>query len=158
MKRGFTLLELLVASALLAMLVTILTMIFNQSSIAWTVGTASITGLGEVRRDMAIAADEAENYVGNEGGTPMRIVSVWNENGNGLRPEGRTLSSQFTKLSSADLKTGDPIQDKPIAIGGATAVGRATWIVGVTSYGPDGQTGGDNTWDDITTMPEEIVQ
>ena len=33
-RRGFTLLEVLVASALLAMLVSILTMIFNQSSIA----------------------------------------------------------------------------------------------------------------------------
>ena len=33
---GFTLLEVLVASMLLAMLITILTMVFNSSSIAWS--------------------------------------------------------------------------------------------------------------------------
>ena len=45
MKKAFTVLELLVATMLLAMLVTILTMIFNQSSVAWTIGIASLTGL-----------------------------------------------------------------------------------------------------------------
>ena len=34
MRRAFTMIELLVATMLLAMLVTILTMMFNQSSIA----------------------------------------------------------------------------------------------------------------------------
>ena len=34
MRKGFTIIELLVASLLLGLIVTILTMIFNQSSIA----------------------------------------------------------------------------------------------------------------------------
>ena len=37
-KNGFTLLEILVASMLMAMLITILTMVFNSSSIAWNTG------------------------------------------------------------------------------------------------------------------------
>ena len=42
MKRGFTILEMLVASLLLGMMVTVLTMIFNQSSIAWRTGIAGV--------------------------------------------------------------------------------------------------------------------
>ena len=52
MKRGFTILELLVASLLLSMLVTILTMIFNQSSIAWRTGIASVNDMETTRRQM----------------------------------------------------------------------------------------------------------
>ena len=37
-RNGFTLLEVMVASLLLGLLVTALTMVFNQSSIAWRVG------------------------------------------------------------------------------------------------------------------------
>ena len=42
MRRGFTILELLVAALLLGMLVTVLTMIVNQSSIAWRTGVAGL--------------------------------------------------------------------------------------------------------------------
>ena len=49
MKKGFTILELLVASLLLGMLMTILTMIFNQSSIAWRTGVAGVADLDDVR-------------------------------------------------------------------------------------------------------------
>ena len=41
-RNGFTLVEVLVASLLLGMLVVILTMVFNQSSIAWRTGKASV--------------------------------------------------------------------------------------------------------------------
>ena len=43
---GFTLLEVLVASMLLAMLITILTMVFNSSSIAWSTGKAKSYAVG----------------------------------------------------------------------------------------------------------------
>ena len=46
MKKGFTILELLVASLLLGMLMTILTMIFNQSSIAWRTRSARSVSCG----------------------------------------------------------------------------------------------------------------
>ena len=47
---------------------------------------------------------------------------------------------------------------KSAGLSGAIAGGAETFLVGVHSYGPDGKTGGDNSWDDISTMPEEIVK
>jgi prepilin-type N-terminal cleavage/methylation domain-containing protein len=61
MKKGFTIIELLVASLLLGMLVTILTMIFDQSSIAWRTGIAGVADLDDVRNDVAEIRDEADN-------------------------------------------------------------------------------------------------
>ena len=61
LKSGFTVLELLVASLLLSMLVTILTMIFNQSSIAWRTGTAIVEELGDVREKIAVCREEADD-------------------------------------------------------------------------------------------------
>ena len=49
MRKGFSLLELLVATLLFGMLMTILTMVFNQSSIAWRTGIAGISDLDKVR-------------------------------------------------------------------------------------------------------------
>ncbi len=148
MRRGFTLLEIMVASLLLALLVTILTMIFNQSSIAWTTGTASVAGLGDVRRDMAIVGLKADNMI-----DPMRhlqVVSVWNEDGNGLRTDtqGRTVDDKG--LTSPQMR--DPYSTETIPVGSGATDGKDTYIVGVTSDGPDMKP---ETWDDITTMPEE---
>ena len=56
MKKGFTIIELLVASLLLGLLVTILTMVFNQSSIAWRIGTAGVSDL-DALGDAAPALD-----------------------------------------------------------------------------------------------------
>ena len=60
MKKGFTLLEVLVASLLLGMLVTILTMVFNQSSVAWRTGTAGVADLDEQRQKIAMWHSEAD--------------------------------------------------------------------------------------------------
>ena len=80
MKRGFTILELLVASLLLGMLVTILTMIFNQSSIAWRTGVAGVADLDDARANMAELRDEADNvYIWNN--KPQRLLGLWNERG-----------------------------------------------------------------------------
>ena len=165
MKRGFSLLELLVASMLLSMLVTILTMIFNQSSIAWTIGTASITGLNEARRDISIYGIEAENIIVGDDERVLKVTSVWGEDGSGeiIRKSGgiasgRTLSTKFEKLSASNQLLTDQLDNTTLSAGGGTAAGRVSWLVGVTSYGPDGKTGGDATWDDVTTMPEEVVK
>ena len=73
MRRGFTILELLVASLLLGMLVTILTMIFNQSSIAWRTGIAGVADLDDVRENMSALREEADNvYVWD--GKPHRLL------------------------------------------------------------------------------------
>lgn len=152
MKRGFTLIEVMVASLLLAMLVTILTMIFSQSSVAWTTGTASVAGLGNVRRNMAMYGLQADNLLDPQQRT--QVVSLWNPNGSGVRTDTQGRSVDLNGLSSPLIR--DPYQAESIAVGGGSAAGKDSYIVGVTSYGPDGKTGGDYIWDDITTMPEEV--
>ena len=157
MRRAFTILELLVATMLLAMLVTIMTMIFNQSSVAWTIGVASLTGMNDIRRKDAIYTAEAEDAIRRDtsGGSPVRLVSVWNESGTGLRSDGRTVVSDFKLLSPSASDMDDTLPDKNFALGSGSAQSRTAYLVGVTSWGPDGQQG---TWDDITTMPEEVVK
>ena len=171
MKKGFTLIEVLVATLLLSMLVTILTMIFNQSSIAWSTGLASVTALGNTREKMSVLANESENaMLSDDGGAVLRITSVWAGAGKDFRVDGRTLSDDFEwTVPQSNLR--DPMTAGPIPINGngggnasegvnsgGNSGGRETFLVGVHSYGPDGKTGGDYSWDDISTMPEEIVK
>jgi len=161
MRRGFTLLEVLVASALLAMLVSILTMVFNQSSIAWSTGTAAVAGLGNVRQSVALYHNEAENTVLSDGAgsaRPLLVTSVWSDDGNSvLKETGRTLSTSFVNTAPEAEDLADPGSSGAgvESVSGADARGRQSFIVGVTSWGPDGDPG---TWDDISTLPEEVVK
>ena len=173
MKRAFTLIEIMVATMLLAMLVTILTMIFNQSSIAWSTGVASVTALGNTREEMSVCARESDNViVADNGSSLLGIGSVWDlwdeksrlwkatPDSGAMRTLRRyqDLEERFRKQNIGVGDVVDPLRDKTITINGANAVGRDSYLVGVHSYGPDGKTGGDNSWDDISTMPEEIVK
>lgn len=63
MRHGFTVLELLVASLLLSMLVAILTMVFNQSSIAWTTCLASEAELSGVRVKLSAIHDISDDLL-----------------------------------------------------------------------------------------------
>ena len=156
MRKGFTLLEVMVASLLLAMLVTILTMIFNQSSIAWTTGTASVAGLGDVRRDMVVVGQQADNLLEADGDLAgLQVVTIWDPNGNGVRTDTEGRAVDRKGLSGKSNAMREPYQSESISVGSASTDGKDSYIVGVTSWGPDRQTGGDHTWDDITTMPEE---
>lgn len=181
MRKAFTLIEVMVATMLLSMLVTILTMIFNQSSIAWSTGVASVAALGDIRETMSVCAHESENVIlDDRGSTILGVTSVWDlwkdgkwqvsQNKSGA---ARTLKAyadfeqKFREkgLNASDVR--DPLMDKIVTVNGGGALsqnqgasggGYATFLVGVHSYGPDGKTGGDNSWDDISTMPEEIVK
>lgn len=157
MRKGFTLLEVMVASMLLAMLVTILTMIFNQSSVAWSTGVASVQGLGNVRTKMAIVGLKADNMLDPLQG--RQVISVWNPNGGNepFNTEGRTVDRKGMEYVSGTLpQMLDPAEsDNKLPVGGGSASGRDSWIVGVTSDGPDRV---QNTWDDISTLPEELQQ
>ena len=78
-RNGFTLLEVLVASVLMGMLVTILTVIFNQSAIAWRTGKAGVADMSETERNLArihAAADSAIPYTGKGN---YFAVSPWND-------------------------------------------------------------------------------
>ena len=85
MRRGFTILELLVATLLLGVLVTILTMIFNQSSASWRIGIASVSDMDDIRDNMAELHEEADNAFTFKSATQTRylyrIVGLWNDNG-----------------------------------------------------------------------------
>ena len=161
MKRGFTILELLVASLLLGMLVTILTMIFNQSSIAWRTGVAGVADLDEARGNMAELRDEADNvYVWNN--KPQRLLGLWNEQGRlrtrAVDAKGGDFETKETaqylkaKASFSDAMRLNEIQIVPVG-SGDSGNGLNTYIVNVKSAGPDGELG---TWDDIWSFPDDF--
>jgi prepilin-type N-terminal cleavage/methylation domain-containing protein len=80
MKRGFTILELLVATLLLGILATILTMIFNQSSISWRIGLSQVSNMNDIRDNMAELHEESDNaFVYN--GEIHRILGLWKQDG-----------------------------------------------------------------------------
>ena len=160
-KRGFTLIEMLVASLLLGMLVTILTMVFNSSAIAWRTGKASISQMSLARRRLSYAqyvADNALPMVDKSRSTTGRVLGAWDKNGN-LRqraveqlPAPAGLFSfpswQPWKSSSSGPNPWAQVADQNLQ----NDSGRGC-IVGVWSYGPDGEP---NTEDDITTWPQEV--
>lgn len=166
MRKGFTLLELMVAALLMGMLLTILTMIFNQSSIAWTTGTASVTSLGGVRQDITRSALLADNALMTDGNLQgLKVVTIWNQGnssgtmgantgaGNILRTDtdGRTLDKEGIVGNKVMLDSSSR-GDYAVTLGSGTVAGRDTYIVGVTSNGPDREP---ETWDDISTYPED---
>ena len=179
MRRGFTILELLVASLLLSMLVTMLTMIFNQSSIAWRTGVAGVVELGDVRSNYGTFHDIEDDVLPGlgqdnvQGGSSdnrdiqYRTVSVfkgWNGQGklqpnSAKRDSGSCMGRLYDQLDwrqSSSLKFS--IQDARIGkrnenVGSGWVNGGSAFAVGVRSAGPDKKW---NTADDISTFPEEV--
>ena len=162
MRRGFTILELLVAALLLGMLVTILTMIFNQSSIAWRTGVAGVADLDEVRDNMASLREEADNiYVWN--GEPYRLLGLWNDQdklrtrsidaeGGDFKDSERAKFLRNKGNFSNDMK---PSDIRVISIGaGAGSVGIDTYTVNVISAGPDKNF--ETTYDNIMSFPDDF--
>ena len=158
MRRGFTILELLVASLLLGMLVTILTMVFNQSSIAWRTGMAGVADLDEVRDNIAEIREEADNIFVH-GNSAYRLTGLWKTDG----------SLRKRACNASDAEAGDSIviltsvngttKGKDITVERVGSEkpdsGKKTYTVGVTSWGPD-RLVNESTYDDITTWPDEI--
>ena len=168
MKRGFTILELLVASLLLGMLVTVLTMIFNQSSIAWRTGVAGLVDMDEVRDNVAAVRDEADNLYlwKNE---IYRTVSIWKEQGGGSRPQLRKRAIDSTDnsdvearervqilKSESELKKDKPDLHRtfgPVDVKQSDSQSGRNWIVNVKSCGPNRTL---NDYDDIWSMPDDF--
>ena len=159
-RNGFTLLEVLVASVLMGMLVTILTMIFNQSAIAWRTGKAGVADMSETERNMARVHALADNTI-PVAGKSYCVVSPWKVYEEGVRDGASYWGRGIQKAS--DLKLGlkdTDLSDKNnwlISLDGdASIAGGHSFIVGVRSAGPDrkfGEVNGVN--DDITTWPEK---
>lgn len=159
MRRAFTLIELLVASILLAMLVTILTMLFNQSSIAWRTGTASLVNLNKTREGLGTLADIYDDVLpglGDDASSPQiakRTVSVWSKTAaNALRTDRAFDSVDFGSAQSFSYDDAKTAQATDVSSAGS-GVSVSFFAVGVRSLGPDGEA---DTEDDISTWPEEI--
>ena len=165
---GFTLLEVLVASMLLAMLITILTMVFSSSSIAWSTGKAGVAEMDNVRHDVSEAGRVADNAVPRvDRNNPSKwgyLVSPWNADGT-LRRRAIEEDMPGTNLKmdsiADDFGTSDAdkwnrqtgrrlwasMQPRNVHSTGSSK----SYIVGVWSVGPDGK---ENTGDDISTWPD----
>jgi prepilin-type N-terminal cleavage/methylation domain-containing protein len=170
MKKGFTIIELLVASLLLGMLVSVLTMLFNQSSIAWRTGVATIVDMDVIRDEIASIREEADNLIlAPETSKKMfMFVSPWDESGNlrrravnvgemgGDNAQLYSQSSMFL-FSQASYLRGNSVNADDLGLincGGSDSARKSYgYTVGVTSAGPDREFG---TYDDITSWPEEF--
>ena len=161
MKRGFTIIELLVASLLLGILVTILTMIFNQSSIAWRVGVAGVADLDEVRDTISAVREDADNaFIWN--GKVQRILGLWDQSGN-LRPRAcdaedsnaqnyETATWFRSKVSLNDSSKPKDFKTLNVSSGDGSK-SLKNYTVNVKSAGPDREF---NTWDDIWSFPDDF--
>ena len=171
---GFTLLEILVASMLLAMLITILTMVFNSSSIAWSTGKAGVAEMDTVRNNMAAAGMVADNAIPRvDANSPSDwglLVSPWRADGS-LRRRGivkmseskvanpvwgsmqPNLDIQRGKTGKGEWvrKTGKQLWGAFDPGGVNISGGTKEYVVGVWSLGPDGRP---NSGDDISTWPD----
>lgn len=167
MRRGFTILELLVASLLLSILVTILTMVFNQSSIAWRTGVAGVSELGKTREQFGTIHDIEDDALPGLGMSGVsadnrdiefRTVSIFkNWSGGSGTPVPTTTGRlcENIKWQNAPRWT---VTDSAVCKGekrnmsSASSAGGDAFIVGVRSAGPDRNF---NTADDVDTFPKE---
>lgn len=152
MKRGFTIIELLVASLLLGLLMTILTMIFNQSSIAWRTGLEGVTDLNKVRAKAATVRDQADSaYVWNN--QLYALQSLWDKNGSlRTRAIGR-MNAAF--LTVSDVEKGTRVNIGSDSSGGSSGGSFNTYSVNVESAGPDRNY--EETWDNIWSNPVDAL-
>lgn len=156
MRKGFTIIELLVASLLLGMLVTILTMVFNQSSIAWRTGVAGVVDMDEIRDNMAAVREEADNAF-IHGGKVYRIVGLWDDDGNLRTRACDGPGSDVDRADKVNILVGkvNP-SDFVMSVGDARMSSRIdTYIVNVKSAGPNREFG---DWDDIWSNPDDLLE
>lgn len=164
-KSGFTLLEVLVASLLLGMLVSILTMLFNQSSVAWRIGTRGVYDLDQMRCQLANNYIYAESvlpflvYDSNsdlsDNSTLYRVISPWgkvtsinskpNINQRAIMPLNGLYNFPNNSFNSS-------IGRVATLSGSGESNGSTAYTVGITSAGPDHKFG---TADDISTWPKK---
>lgn len=160
---GFTLLEVLVASMLMAMLITILTMVFNSSSIAWSTGKAGVAEMDDVRNNTAAAGLVADNALPgvelDNRNSWGYLVGPWDANGK-LREraiEEKPVEGVSLAMPSFSSGKEEWLYEKDklwidFSPGNISISGKATaFVVGVWSLGPDGA---ENSGDDICTWPD----
>ena len=161
-RNGFTLLEVLVASVLMGMLVTILTVIFNQSAIAWRTGKAGVADMSETERNLARIHAAADNVLPYTRGQNYYVVSPWDD----VKYDSANVFFRRGIVEAPDIRKGfesvsgafyDSNAGKgywrQTGLGKAKLENQSQFTVGVRSAGPDRQW---DTEDDISTWPEEV--
>lgn len=149
MRRGFTLVELMVACVLLSMLMTALTLVFNQSAVAWRTGMAGVVNLQGTRREMGRVNEDRDAFlphVESKNDLKWRVVSVFDGTG-ALRTDRAVETGAPMGFSFADAEKGNKIGLTGRGVGQSSSL----FIIGVRSAGPDRKF---DTDDDITTWPE----
>ena len=148
----------------MGMLVTILTMIFNQSAIAWRTGKAGVADLTKVERKLARIHAYADSAVPFTGGNNYCVVSPWDDanvddsggkqfNARGVR-RASDLHKKFEDVTvNFQNNDGGNGQWRQTSLGKPEMNGGKSFIVGVRSAGPDRQW---ETEDDISTWPDEV--
>ena len=159
---GFTLLEVLVASVLMGMLVTILTMIFNQSAIAWRTGKAGVADMSRAEMNLSRVHAMADNVLPYLGSENYCVVSPWNDaqsdsatmfNTRGIRRANSLLTGVGTVSGTFyDNEAGKNNWNRS-GLGNPEMNGGRAFVVGVRSAGPDRKW---ETEDDISTWPDEV--
>lgn len=155
-------LEVLVASVLMGMLVTILTVIFNQSAIAWRTGKAGVADMSEAERQLSYVHSAADNVLPYTKGENYYLVSPWNDaEHDGTREfHRRGIANAGTLRKGYDNVSGAFYNDdagkgawKVNNLGSGKTENQSQFTVGVRSAGKDRQW---DTEDDISTWPEEV--
>lgn len=150
MKKGFTLLEMMVAALLLSMLVAAVTQIFTQSSIAWRTGTAGVAQLHDVRTELGCFNYYRDTLLPNyrqDHAIEYCIAPLWD--GGSLRSDRAIIAPP----SEANINFAET--DKAVwhSLGSGSGPSVGAFSVGVRSAGADGIW---DTDDDITTYPESV--
>ena len=150
------------ASVLMGMLVTILTMIFNQSAIAWRTGKASVADMSETERNLARIHAMADNVLPYTGSDNYCVVPPWDDavDDSSTRFHPRGIRRARDLRTGVATVTGNFNNDdagknswRRSDLGNPDLNGGKTFIVGVRSAGPDRQW---ETEDDISTWPDEV--
>ncbi len=162
-RSGFTLIEMLVASLLLGMLVTILTMVFNSSSIAWRTGKAGVSQLSLMRRQLSLAQNRADNLLPRISTQSKSVVGLvagaWHADGTvrtravALYKNDGSFEQDFSSYESDAASLAMRPWQKIKNLGTLRYGSSHAYTVGVLSYGPDGKI---DTDDDISTWPDEV--
>ncbi len=157
---GFTIIELLVASLLLGLLVTILTMIFNQSSIAWRTGIAGTVDMDKVRENIAELREEADNAFVHEGQL-YRITGLWDKHGQlrnracdapGSTDENESHAA-YLRIKMSALSNLKPENFTSFSVGDGGAKEAKTYTVNVMSGGPNNDI---MDWEAIWSFPDDF--
>ena len=138
----------MVACLLLGMLVSALTMVFNQSSIAWRTGMAGVVNLYNTRTDLGKKHDNYEKILPGlktKEDMEYRAVSLWKD--------GQLRTDRAFDVATESLSYAAAMTSREQGISDADSGWSVSlFTIGVRSAGPDGVFG---TADDLSTYPYE---